>query len=285
MSADPQALPAVVYGMPSDEYHAIQALGASGLRKLARSPRHFYAATLDPERPRSEPTPAMKAGTLAHCAILEPGFLAARYIVRPDGLDGRTKEGKAWLAAVPAGVEAVTAEQMLTARRQAEAVRALPDVAALLDRGQPEVSAFWADDETGEACKCRPDWFSPAGDGGVILLDVKTTQDASPDGFPRSIANFGYHLQAAWYSDGFARASGLHVLAFVFACVEADYPHAAAVYMLDDDTLAQARAENRRLLNLYASCKRDGAWPGYPSDIGILNLPAWARTTTTEQQA
>lgn len=275
--------PAVVYGMPSADYHAVPALGASGLRKLARSPRHYFAATLDPDRPPSDPTPAMRAGTLAHCAILEPDTLAARYIVRPDGLDGRTKEGKAWLADVQPGVEVITAEQMLTATRQAASVRALPDVAALLAKGHAEVSAFWLDSETGEPCKCRPDWVAPAGDG-VILLDVKTTQDASPDGFPRSIANFGYHLQAAWYSDGFERASGLRVLGFVFAAVESDYPHAAAAYMLDDESLGTARAENRRLLECYEACKSANDWPGYPTDIGILSLPAWARRAPNTQE-
>ena len=53
--------PGIYHGMPSAEYHATDALGSSGLRKLARSPRHFYGATLDPDRPVSEPTPAMRA--------------------------------------------------------------------------------------------------------------------------------------------------------------------------------------------------------------------------------
>lgn len=261
--------------LPAPEYHAIHALSAGGLRRLRQSARHFYAAQLDPNKVHGDPTPAMKAGTLAHCALLEPHALAERYILRPADLDGRTKDGKAWLAAVPPGIEVVSAEQMQTAQRQAEAVRALPEVGALLEHGHAEVSAFWLDDVTGEHCKCRPDWVNDAGDG-VVLLDLKTTQDASPSGFPRSIANFGYHLQAAWYSDGYERASGRMVLGFVFAVVEAEYPHAAAAYMLDDASLDKARAENRRLLDLYAACKRSGEWPGYPNTIQALALPSWA---------
>jgi hypothetical protein len=250
----------LVYDLASDDYHALDALGSSGIKKLARSPRHFFAQSLDPERPISEPSPAMKAGTLAHCAILEPAS---------------TKEGKAWALTVPQGVELVTLEQMRAAMCQAASIRMLPEIAALLSKGQPEVSAFWTDDATGEHCKCRPDWVSPTGEG-VILVDVKTTQDASPGGFPRSIAKFGYHLQAAWYSDGFERASGQRVLGFVFAVVEADYPHAAAAYMLDDESIEKGRAECRRLLQLYADCKRSGDWPGYPNTIQPLALPAWA---------
>jgi hypothetical protein len=39
----------------------------------------------------------------------------------------------------------------------------------------------------------------------------------------------------------------------------------------------KARSDNRRLLNLYAECKRTGNWPGYQSGIQIVNLPAWAQ--------
>lgn len=268
--------PRIVFNMANDDYHALPAIGCSGIKKLARSPRHYYASALDPLRPVSKPTPAMSAGTLAHCALLEPGRLVERYTVRPAGIDGRTKEGKAWiLDHTHAGCEFVTEEQMQTAMRQADAVRALPEVAALLETGIAEVSAFWTDETTGEQCKCRPDLVSPAGKG-VILLDLKTCQDASPTGFPRSIANFGYHLQDAWYCDGYEKAAEVEVLGLVFACVEADWPHAAAAYMLDDDSRTKARADNRRLLDLYATCKRSGDWPGYAASIQPISLPAWA---------
>jgi hypothetical protein len=95
--------------------------------------------------------------------------------------------------------------------------------------------------------------------------------------FNGSIWNFGYHLQAAHYSDGFAAASGLPVLGMVFVCVEADYPHAAAAYVLDDEAMQAARAEIRRLMSIYAECKRSGQWPGYPSAIASISLPKWAQ--------
>ncbi len=265
----------LVHGMPNEQYHAKPALSASGLKKLARSPLHYYSATLDPMRPASTTTPAMQAGTLAHCMLLEPNAVCERYVVKPAGLDMRTKDGKAWAASVPAEIDLVSPDQMTTARRQAEAVRALPEIAALLASGYAEASAFWIDEATGELCKCRPDWTHPVGEG-VILLDLKTTVDASPEGFPRQIANFGYHRSAAWYADGYERATGVPVLGFVFAAVEADWPHAAAPYMLDDDAMSKGRAENRRLLQVYSDCKASNAWPGYPDRIQLLALPAWA---------
>ncbi|XVJ69913.1 MAG: exonuclease VIII [Rhizobacter sp.] len=265
----------IVRDLSNADYHAHPALGSSGLKTLAKSPRHFWASNIDPNRPEKEESAAMVAGTLAHCAILEPNKLAERYVARPEGLDLRTKDGKAWMAAKPAAMEVVTHEQMQAAQRQHASVLSLPEVGALLAKGQAEVSAFWVDEDTGTACKCRPDWVSPAGDG-VVLVDIKTCQDASPKGFARAVANLRYDLQAAWYSHGFGRASGLQVLGFVFAAVEADYPHAAAAYMLDDDALSKARAECDRLLMLHRQCADSDKWPGYPETIQLLTMPAWA---------
>lgn len=270
------ALPmGLVLDMPAERYHAIPAMSAGGLKRMRQSPAHFYGMQLDPSRPKpGEPTPAMKNGTLVHCCIFEPTEVDARYVVKPDGMNFSTKDGKAWRDAQTR--EVVEAEQMAAAKAQATALRRLPEIGALLSDGYGEASAFWIDDETGELCKCRPDWTSPAGDG-VILLDGKTCQDASPGGFSRAIWNMDYWLQAAWYSDGFTAATGLRVHGFVFAAVESSWPHAAAAYMLGDDALDKARAENRRLLDLYAECKRSGVWPGYQQSIQPIALPAWAK--------
>ena len=175
-----------------------------------------------------------------------------------------------------AGKALVDGGQLASARAQATAIRAVPDLAALLGDGYAEASTFWIDEATGELCKCRPDWVSPTG-SGVILVDGKTCQDASPAGFARTVWNFSYHLQAAWYSEGFERATGIQVHGFVFAAVESSWPHPAAAYMLGDDVLDAARRENRRLLDLYAECKRTGVWPGYAPGISLIQLPAWAQ--------
>ena len=275
MNATVNIDPGLIFDMPAETYHAIHAMSAGGLKRMRQSPAHFYGMLLDPNRPEpGEPTPAMKNGTLVHFCIFEPHTVDARYIVKPAGMNFSTKDGKAWRDAK--ALEIVEAEQMATAKAQAAALMRLPEIGALLSDGYGEASAFWIDEETGELCKCRPDWTSPAGDG-VILVDGKTCQDASQEGFSRAIWNLGYWLQAAWYSDGFEKATGKRVHGFVFAAVESSWPHAAAAYMLGDDVLEKARAENRRLLDLYAGCRRTGVWPGYQQSIQSIALPSWAK--------
>lgn len=268
----------IVYGLANEAYHALDALGSTGLRHLAKSPAHFYGKCVDLRRPINKPTPAMLAGTRAHCMLLEPAEFLNRYVVKPEGLDLRTKDGKAWQAMTEEFVpprEVITEQERLTADRQAASILRLPDIAKLIEKGRTEVSAFWTDPDTGVECKCRPDLVAPAGKG-VILVDVKTASSAAPDHFPRSIANYGYHLQDAWYSIGYERAAGLPVLGFVFVVVEADYPHAAAAYMIEESVREQAAAENRRLLELYARCKAANDWPGYSQSIQLVTLPPWA---------
>jgi exodeoxyribonuclease VIII len=266
----------VVYGMPAEQYHLTPAMSNSALSALHTSPRHYWAGYLNPARPAREETAAMAAGTLAHCRILEPDAVAERYAVKPAGLDGRTKEGRAW-AAEQAGRVVVSADQMIAADAQIEAVLSVPELAALLSSGQPEVSCFWVDPATGVHCKCRVDWVHTLPDGRAILLDLKTTADASPAGFGRSVWNYGYHRQDAWYSRGFALAGGAEVVGFVFAAVTSAYPFIAQAYMLDDEARAKGDEQIATLMRAYTECCASNHWPAYGSGVQPLSLPAWAK--------
>ncbi|HSW53299.1 MAG TPA: PD-(D/E)XK nuclease-like domain-containing protein [Sulfuricaulis sp.] len=260
------------------EYHASPGISKSGLDLIAKSPAHYFARYLDPQRPPApEATHAQLAGTLAHCAILEPAEFSRRYAIGPD----TTRAAKAWKefeASLPAGMIAIKAEDHARAFAQAESLRRLPDIAEALSRGAPEVSVFWRDAETGVLCKCRPDWSHDCGDAGVVLVDVKTCGSASPSEFVREAARHRYHVQAAWYSDGFTEATGRDVLGFLLAAVESEYPFAAAPIMLDAESIDQGRREYRRNLDTYAACVASGEWPGYGAGVHLVTLPKWAFT-------
>jgi len=69
------------YSIEEDEYHKLTAFSNTDLKLIARSPAHYYAARLDPAREEKEPTPAMIAGRILHCAILEPDLFDSRFVV------------------------------------------------------------------------------------------------------------------------------------------------------------------------------------------------------------
>lgn len=286
----------VIHGMDIHDYHAIaDAISKTGLDRIRRSPAHYYALTIDPDRPPEKERAGQLEGNLAHCAILEPDEFSKRYAVIPESAPRRPTAAQ-WNAKKPSpeSVEAmnwwrawesengsrtiITPEQYAAAIHQQVSVHSLPDVAEALATGWPEVSAFWTDPETGVMCRCRPDWVHPVDDDSVILLDLKTYSDASTADFARQVARKRYHVQAAYYSDGFAAASGKRVLAFIFVCVESEWPHAASATVLDDLSIEQGRTEYREDLRAYAECLRTGKWPGYGAGIHTISLPNWAIT-------
>ena len=154
-----------------------------------------------------------------------------------------------------------------------DAVMAHPAARALLTAkpGVAERSVYWIDSATGELCRCRPDFWRE----DDIVVDVKTTDDASPEGFAKSIANWRYDVQDPFYRDGIKAATGRDVRGFVFLAVEKKAPHAVGVYVLDPESIALGRAQYRADLNRYAECNAADQWPGYGDKIQTISLPAW----------
>lgn len=264
-------------GIPIDAYHAGEGLSRTQLLDFAKSPLHYFALHRDPRRP---PAPGERdgqlEGQLAHCAILEPDEFEHRYAIGPDVRRNTT----AWRAFVdnhPHRV-CVQEDQVAVAEWQAVRVRELKDVGALLvtKSARAEVSAYWRDATTGLLCRCRPDLAAPVGAGDqVILADVKTTGDASPAEFAHQVQRKDYALQAAYYSDGYAAASGQAVIGFVFIAVETSWPFAACACMLDDASLEAGRRRYRELLDRFAVCQAQDKWPSYSDTIELITLPPW----------
>lgn len=154
-----------------------------------------------------------------------------------------------------------------------DAVHNHPAAHALLTGvpGEAEKSVYWNDPTTGVLCRCRPDWWRD----DDVLVDLKTTDDASPEGFAKSMANWRYDVQAPYYMDGVKLATGRNVKAFVFVAVEKKPPYAVGVYVLDSDSLELGRAQYQHDLRIYAECVRTGEWPGYGDKIQTISLPAW----------
>jgi hypothetical protein len=271
-----------VDGVTNDEYHAGPGLSVSGAKRLLVTPYHYHALTGERTAPPKTPSPGMVNGTLVHCATLEPDQFELRYRVMPEGMDKRTKGYREFAESLAAtGIEAITSLQREQAFAQAAALRTVPAVAELLADGVAEQSVFWRDAAHGLLLKCRPDWRTPVQRGrGVVLLDVKTTQDASAEAFASSCAKFGYYIQDPWYCEGVAAATGLEVHGMVFGVVESEFPHAAAAFMLSDEARAHGREAAARARSTYAACITRGEWPGYPQDIQVIDLPRWFRANT-----
>lgn len=268
--------------MPSDEagksaqitnreYHSHPAVSKSHLDLVARSPRHYWQRYLNPEAVPPEPTPAMVVGSAVHTRVLEPHRYELEYLVAPE-CDRRTKAGKeAWeqFQASAQGKTVLTAEQDQLAQAVAAAVWEHPAAALVLGKpGKVEQSYFWTDETTGERCKCRPDWHS---DCRRLVVDLKTTEDASPAAFARSIHKFRYHVQANWYQRPFPEAEQ-----FLFIAVEKQPPYLCAVYVATPEMIAAGGRVADRDLTRLAECRASDEWPGYSDVIMPIDLPRWS---------
>lgn len=279
------------------DYRALPALNASGLKALKRSPLHYWAEFVDPDRAPKEPTKAMHIGTALHALVLEG---EERWAVEPD-VNKRTKAGKAelaeFLANVPDGVPVLKQEDADMILRMANNVHACPEAQELLNLPgrKTEHVLTWDDESTGIACKARLDMvaWSP---NEVIVVDIKTTKDARPAEFARQIATLDYHVQAAFYLDAaiaahdqepfgsllphIGRAGKIPDLIseFFFIAVENIHPFAVNVFRLHAGALDQARREINKLMEIYNTCQESGIWPGYAVDnYAGLHLPKWAQ--------
>jgi hypothetical protein len=266
-----------VYDIPEDAYHADPVPGGSlsstGARKLLppSCPALFRHEQLNPPPARK----VFEIGSAAHKLVLGSG----PELVLVDYERWDTKEAKAKVAdARAAGAIPLKRAEYEQVHAMADALRRHDLAAALLDPdyGQPEQTLIWQDDETGVWCRARLDWLPEQAPGRMIIPDYKSSIKASRTAFAKSVAEHGYHRQAAWYLAG-VRALGLaEQAAFVFIVQEKTAPYLVSLFDLTDEDLALADRSNRRALQVYADCAAADVWPGYSADIELISLPLWA---------
>lgn len=251
-----------------EDYNADrEAVRKGWLDRIERSPAHLQAYF---RGEIEDSTEALEFGQLVHCFVLEPDMVHARYYREPKA-DRRTIVGKnliAETAAANPGKLGFKPETFDLGMKLRDAVYAHRAAKALLSaEGDFEQSVFWKNGDTSELCKCRYDFAAPR---KAFAVDVKTTEDASPNAFARSIWTYRYDVAAHHYTEPTE-------FRFVLIAVEKKSPFCVACYAISDEILRVGA--KRRLPNLrtYAECKASGRWEGYGDRIQHIKLPPWAK--------
>lgn len=248
--------PGLVFDMSDEEYHGDPVPGGSLSSSLARRLTEYVPAKAIAMHLGRKPTATMNLGKAAHLHALGAG---PELVVWQH--DGRTKAGKEERAEraddiAAERIVAVKADERDQVMGMVAALRADPEVAAILDAGAPEVSTFWQ--EQGIWCRGRFDLLGDVGD------DYKTTDDASPRGFERAMSTYGYHQQADFYLRGLrvlGHPAGDQPLRFI--CQEKTYPYLVQVHTCDELAMEVAAALNDRAIATFAECVKSGEWAGY----------------------
>ncbi len=249
----------IIRNMPEAEYRARPERSQSDFKHfLAPTPAHAKYA-MDNRKTIAE----FGMGSALHSLVLEGKNIHA---VEPEA-DGRTKAGKelkALFAAQNEGKIILTRKEGDAVEGMAAGIRRNAGCMALLESLiEREVSTFW------DGMKARLDGVSPLG-----VVDLKSTRGADLWNFSKSILEFGYHIQAAMYSEAASKA-GFPCEDFYIIAVENTQPHEAALYIIDHAAIEIGRHELSRLKSLYYKCLESGQYPGYSQDITPISLPNW----------
>lgn len=255
----------ITRGMSFAEYLALPGEHFSRLKTIDLSPLHYKhatAAAADVE------TDAMALGRIVHAMILTG--------TTPDDVvlyEGKTRRGKAWEAfkAAHPGQLITRKSELTTAGLMHNAVMRCPEARALLQQGEGELTVRWR--SHGVRCRGRLDWYT-----GEQIVELKTTRSIDPKVFMREVAARHYHAQIAFYSSGYAAATGAEppVLPALIA-VESAPPFDVCVYRVGFDALEAGARTVERWLTRLSTCMASGFWPGVSFGAVVdLKLPEWA---------
>jgi len=286
--------------MQDDYYNLKDFISYSGLKNLKTSPAHYKQYK---DEPADVETEAMAFGSAYHTYILEPErFESDYYVFNDEGIceaivakaasEGKeikkvraTKEYTQWAESEMR----IIGERKTIDKGDFQKIKDMKEklmqhyyCRALLSKGEAEksITGILHTTEGDINLKGRPDYIRP---DKHFIIDLKTTLDASVDGFTRVAADGGYHIQAALYSDLMEMITNDgRGWSFYFIAQEKRKPYAFNIFEASAQFIGQGRYEYEQLLKLYNMCLKEGRWPGYQvfcqwkSGNIELNLPPWA---------
>lgn len=243
---------------------------------LERSPAH--ARLVHPRlggMPQREITAAQDVGTLIHRLVLGKGA-----DIHPiNAADYRTKAAQSERdAARSDGKIVCLLGQYHWAGQASMKIRFHLADAGVQLAGESEVPLLWQEQADHGAIYARGmlDHVVPR-DGWLHVYDLKTCESAHPDACMRSVARFGYDIQAHAYT----RAAELvwpeyeGRVSFAFLFCEVEPPYAVTVATLDSLMRERGRRRWERAVALWSRCLHTDTWPGYTTEPVTLESPGW----------
>jgi hypothetical protein len=280
-------LPTGLHRVQADVYHADPSDRPSLSSTLARliltrSPRHAWTA-----HPRLNPMhePVEKKtfdiGRAAHRAALGAGEDYVAYPPEVLGSNGAasTTAAKEWAADQrAAGRTVLKAEECDKIGLIADSVRRkLALLKIEIDPDHSEIAAIGEID--GCPVRMMADYAPP---GKPYLLDLKTTEDASPDGCIRAVTNYGYDVQIAHYLSVWEAVTG-EKRRMRLVMVEKSPPYECSVVELyaakgdEADWMDDAYGKIAYARSVWSHGLVTGEWPGYPAQIAVIGAPGYYR--------
>lgn len=276
-----------VYEIDEATYHADPVVGGSLSSTGARVLANDTPARFDWDRRHGRlDKREFDLGRAAHREVLGVGAGIAE--VRADSW--RTKAAKEAAAGARAeGMTPLLTKDVDRVEAMAAALRDHEQAGPLLARtGRAEQCMVYRDPESGVMCRVLIDWLPDVDDDArLLVVDYKTTTDSSRAGVGKSLADWGYYQQGAFYTDAPVVLGLAHELPpkFVLVAQEKDPPYLVGVHPIADTALDWGRVLNRAARDVYRGCTEAGHWPGHPLNLDDLDLPGWHRARLEAREA
>jgi hypothetical protein len=272
-----------IIGEPDTIYHGGDCISHSRLETFRRRPALYYKRHVG-KTLAGEDSAAFALGRAVHASVLQRGLYENTFVTKPDGIDRRTKEGKARFesfCAEAAGKTIIDGEEASLVEEMTAAVHAHPSAAMLLRKGEAEVTWRVQSKALPHPLQCRTDWFCAEGceltEGRPYVADVKTCESLDGDAFrnfERAFWAYGYARQCGFYLP-LLHDLGVTCRDFLFVAVEKVEPFGVIVYRASDEAIAVGQDETLRDLTALAQCYKTGRWPNTPTEVQEITLPGW----------
>jgi len=194
----------IIRNESNEDYHNNAAISSSQA-KLAYKSLQLFKDDEDGLIEHNQ-SPAMALGSAIHTAVLEPDEYISRYIVKPEGMNGRTKEGKAFAEKCEAGRLTI-----LDAKDQRR-------IDLMVERMPATFGNIFADCETEityrvDGVQCRFDALHKILPRAYDLKSVSSLDRAE-----RQINDLQYWFSAGWYNMLYdmEHGRGLQLWAWIF---------------------------------------------------------------------
>lgn len=274
--------------IPDAEYRRHAALSHSEIEVFRQNPELWHGRKQG-KIPPAEPSDDFEFGRAFHALMAgQPEHVE----IPADVLSANgSRSGQKWKDFAVQNVGKV-----LLKPRGEKSIATLNGMAAAIDRnritraarssptGLREISLFfpWSvpGSEMWAPCKSRLDLLTFDKNDNKkpkVIVDWKTSANASPEAFQKSAWDYGYHRQAAWYCQAVAAVWSCPWPEFLFAVIEKTPPYRVEIFKPSLSLIELGRLENEALVADWCERTRDDRWtPDTYGKITELEAPVWA---------
>lgn len=251
----------IIDGLPMEAYLERDAISHGAICAAYEGPE-FYKEYIRHTRAKKESS-AMRMGSALHLAVSDYCAYQRDYVVKPEGLDLRTKRGREVLESLDVtGKSLLSYDEAYAVTGMYTSIMAHPVASRLIREGVFERSYFWS--HKGLRFRARPDIIN-----GNSIFEIKTTDDVREAKVTRTIESYGYHVQA------YMQCLAAGVTDFVWIFVRSSPPHIVRLYHPTEDTLLLGKEVFSRAVEVIRAGNESGKWTCPDESIQPITIRRW----------